>query len=137
VSLAREVTAATGRDAIVTIAGLNLVFESMTGGGSSVVYEVDDATGQYCIIPGRPRAEDITLTTTLAPYRDLGWLRKMKQSLGTRVFTITRQWTDANGLPIGDHQLHQPRNLPHLRGRHLLPDLRHLRGGAVSAGAHV
>lgn len=107
-SLSREVATAAARHAIVTIQGLNVVFESMTGGGVSVDTgsEFDPFTGRMEDTAATATWDPIVLATSLAPHRDLTWLRQIKRRVGTGVFTIVRQWTDANWDPVGEAEVY-------------------------------
>lgn len=105
-SISRELAAAAQSHALVTVAGLSVVFEAMAGGGATSDWELDDSSGVPELRMGRMRYEPIVLTATLAPRRDLGWLRTLKRSVGTGRYTITRQWTDSNWTPIGDPEIY-------------------------------
>lgn len=105
-SLYRETTAASQRQALVTVEGLELVWHSMTGGGMSVEYTLDDSSMPSGVTVGRRRAEPIVVTTTVSPERDLGWMRRVKAMVGVARFTITRQWTDPNWVPVGDPEVY-------------------------------
>lgn len=105
-SLARDLTPAPGRHALVTVAGLGLVFTAMTGGNRVAEWEVDDSTGAPQLRVGRVRTEPIVLTAALSPHRDLEGLVRLKAAVGIGRYTITRQWTDANWTPVGDPELY-------------------------------
>lgn len=105
-SLSRELAAAAGRHAIVTVSGVPVVFASMSGGGTTVEWEVDDSAGAPELRMGAVRYEPIVLSTPLSPYRDLEWLRRVKRRVGGGPFTVARQWTDANWAPVGAPEIY-------------------------------
>lgn len=105
-SLHREITAAAQRQAIVTVEGLDLVWTSMSGGGVTLDYTLDESFGAEAVMAGAVRAEPIVLTTTISPQRDLGWMRAVKKRLGRGRYTIVRQWTDPNWGPVGDPEVY-------------------------------
>lgn len=95
---------ASQRHSLVTVQGIDIVWRSMSGGGVSSDYsrDYDGGSDTPDFIPGIPEPEDIEVTTTVAPKRDLEWMRQVKALVGRGRFTITRQWTDANWDVIGD-----------------------------------
>ena len=101
---ATTVSKASQRHSLVVVHGINILWRSMSGGGVSGDYtrDYDGGSDRADFIPGYAEAEDIEVTCTVAPRRDLEWMRRVKAQVLKGRFTITRQWTDANWDPIGD-----------------------------------
>lgn len=99
-----NISKASQRHSLVVVHGIPILWRSMSGGGVSGDYtrDYDGGSDVADFIPGYPEPEDITVTTTVAPRRDLEWMRKIKGQVLRGRFTITRQWTDANWDPIGE-----------------------------------
>lgn len=95
---------ASQRHSLVVVQGIPILWRSMSGGGVSGDYsrDYDGGSDTADFIPGYAEAEDIEVTTTVAPRRDLEWIRKVKAQVMKGRFTITRQWTDANWDPVGE-----------------------------------
>lgn len=101
---ANNVVKAAQRHSLVVVHGIPITWRSMSGGGVSGEYsrDYDGGSDHADFIPGVPEPEDIEITCTVAPRRDLEWMRQVKALVLKGRFTITRQWTDAAWDPIGD-----------------------------------
>lgn len=103
-----NISKASQRHSLVVVQGIPILWRSMSGGGVSGDYtrDYDGGSDVADFIPGYAEAEDIEVTCTVAPRRDLEWLRKVKAQVMKGRFTITRQWTDANWDPVGEAEVY-------------------------------
>lgn len=105
--MSRVVVNAAQRHTIITLEGVNTSWNTMAGGGVSVAVTDDPDTFDVIEqIPGRPRAENITLSTTFDPRHDLDWINDLKRGVGQFRGTVTRQWTDENWAHIGEPEVY-------------------------------
>lgn len=93
------------RHAMVTLAGIDHLWHTMTGGGRTVTTAPDPYVPGG-VMAGAAIAEDITLVTSFSAHRDLEWIREMKRAVGSGRYTVVRQWTDENWSPVGEAEIY-------------------------------
>lgn len=105
--MSKLVIRAAQRHAIVHLEGVPVAWHTMTGGGITVPVADDPDTADVIeSIPGTPRAEPITLTTSFSPAEDLEWMKDLKRGVGMLRATVTRHWTDENWRRIGEPEVY-------------------------------
>lgn len=93
----------TKRNFITTILGVTGTWSTSTGGtlNSDVTRDYDGGAAVPDLIGGAPTADDLELSRSFDPVRDLPLLEKLRKEVGRGRYTITKQPTDANFTKVG------------------------------------
>lgn len=91
------------RDALIKVASLPWYWAMKSGGETSATAtEVRNGGARTVeVIAGHQTISNITIERPFNPLRDLELARALKRGVGSRIDTITTQYTDANGQTIG------------------------------------
>jgi hypothetical protein len=91
------------RQFVVNVSGIPGTWRQSTGGGmtSEVTKDYDGGALYPTVLGSLPEAEDIVLTRTFEPDRDLPIIEGMRNMVGRGFYTITKTATDANLVRIG------------------------------------
>jgi hypothetical protein len=94
---------ATKRQFLVTISGFPGTWSTSSGGSLSadVTRDYDGGSDVPDLLGGVPTAEDLEISRTFDPVRDLAILEKLRREVGRGRYTIMKQATDANYNKVG------------------------------------
>jgi hypothetical protein len=95
---------ATERQSLVTVAGIVDYFSHMSGGEvtstTTDVWDGGKTTAEK--LAGPPTTANITVSRPFRPGRDQAILKALRPLVGRWRATVSKQWTDADLIAIGD-----------------------------------
>lgn len=93
----------TKRNFLVTVVGIAGTWRSSSGGNltATVTKDFDGGAKRPDILGGPPEADDLEITRTFDPVRDLPLLVKLRGQVGRGLYTVSKQATDANFVKVG------------------------------------
>jgi hypothetical protein len=88
---------------LVTVVGIPGTWRTSSGGGltAEVTKDFDGGSNIPDVLGGLPEAEDLEISRTFDPVRDLPIMATLRTQVGRGVFTVTKQATDANFVKVG------------------------------------
>lgn len=94
---------ATKRQFLVHVNGISGNWRTSTGGSLNADTSTDYNGGSDIpdLLGGIPVADDLEITRTFDPVRDLALLEKLRREVGRGRYTVTKQATDANFVKVG------------------------------------
>lgn len=94
---------ATKRQFLVTVSGIPGTWSTSTGGSlnADVTRDYDGGSDRPDLLGGVPTADDLEVSRTFDPVRDLALLEKFRREVGRGRYTVMKQATDANYNKVG------------------------------------
>lgn len=88
---------------LVTVQGIEGTWRTSGGGNvtASISRDYDGGAIKPDLLGGLAEADDITVTRSFDPVRDLPILERLRPMVGRGVFTVSKQATDANRTKVG------------------------------------
>lgn len=95
---------ATKRQYLVTVSGIPGTWRTFGGAGAtaSITKDYDGGAERADLLSGPTEYDDIEVVRTCAPTRDDVWIKQLRKLVGKGLFTVTKQYVNADFMKVGD-----------------------------------